>query len=219
MAAARFPTAGRFATPSPAPLISPATSPRQSPAPPAQQRARALTSESAPTLEVSSDADLERKQRRRGKRSSVRLSGSGGSSIDNASYAAEEKEIEELLQACAECGDTARLAASLNAKLHRLEEVLRHEWTNQPTNQRLNVPIDRNMMHHAARCETRYIPPRALTRIDACTQENIRDMVEAGRTTEELASLLLQAEEQLESADAWLVEYTRQLGVRVLPEC
>ena len=75
------------------------------------------------------------------------------------------------------------------------------------------------MMHHAARCETRYIPPRALTRIDACTQENIRDMVEAGRTTEELASLLLQAEEQLESADAWLVEYTRQLGVRVLPEC
>jgi len=44
-------------------------------------------------------------------------------------------------------------------------------------------------------------------------------MVEAGRTTEELASLLLQAEEQLESADAWLVEYTRQLGVRVLPEC
>lgn len=75
------------------------------------------------------------------------------------------------------------------------------------------------MTHHTARCETRYTPPRALTRIDACTQENIRDMVEAGRTTEELASLLLQAEEQLESADAWLVEYTRQLGVRVLPEC
>jgi hypothetical protein len=38
-------------------------------------------------------------------------------------------------------------------------------------------------------------------------------MVEAGRTTTQLSTLISEAEQHLETADAWLVEYCRQLKV------
>jgi hypothetical protein len=45
------------------------------------------------------------------------------SSIGGEAAAAEEREIEELLAACSEQGDTVKLAQSLSDKLQALEDV------------------------------------------------------------------------------------------------